>query len=52
MTYIGEYMKMFSLMKTQASRTQQALNAENKRFMALHGQIYDPKRDVDAPGQV
>ena len=50
LTAKGEYMAMFSLMKTQASRQQAAMNAENKRFMALHGKIYDPKTDVDEPG--
>lgn len=50
LTAKGEYMAMFSLMKSQATKQQQALNAENKRFMAMHGHIYDPKRDVDEGG--
>lgn len=43
----GEYMAMFSLMKEQASKMKQAIAEENMRFMAIHGQIWDPKRDGD-----
>lgn len=50
LTSKGEYSAMFTLMKSQATRTQAAMNAENRRFMALHGQIYDPKRDLDEGG--
>ena len=41
----GEYMKMLSLFKDQAVETKNAINKENRRFMALHGQVWDPKKD-------
>lgn len=51
LTEKGEYMKIFSCMKDQAGRTKMALDAENRRFMAIHGQIYDPKKHGDStPG--
>jgi len=34
-------------MKSQASDLKMAVNAENMRFMALHGQVWDPKKDGD-----
>ena len=43
----GEYMAMFSLMKEQAAKMKQAMNEENMRFMAMHGQVWDPKKDGD-----
>eukprot|EP01038_Epipyxis_sp_PR26KG_P009128 gene9128-12312_t len=46
----GEFMAMFSLMKDQASRAKQAMAEENMRFMALHGQVWDAKRDGDGLG--
>ena len=32
-------MAMFNLMKEQASKAKQAVNDENIRFMAMHGQV-------------
>lgn len=46
----GEYMAMFSLMKEQAAKVKQAMAEENQRFMAMHGQVWDAKRDGDASG--
>ncbi|RYG68159.1 hypothetical protein EON64_05810 [archaeon] len=43
----GEYMAMFSLMKDQATKMKQAMAEENVRFMALHGQVWDPKTHGD-----
>jgi hypothetical protein len=45
----GEYMAMFTLMKDQAAKMKQAMAAENMRFMAMHGQVWDPK-DGDGTG--
>ena len=47
LTEKGELMATFGLMKEQAGKTRMAVQAENQRFMALHGQIWDPKNDVD-----
>ena len=44
----GEYMAMFSVMKNQAVVMKQALDAENRRFMMVHGQVWDPKKDTDS----
>lgn len=46
----GEYMAMFTLMKEQATKMKQAVAEENMRFMALHGQVWDPKTDGDGLG--
>lgn len=46
-TEAGEYMAMFTLMKDQAARIKQAMADENARFMAMHGQVWDPKKDGD-----
>lgn len=46
----GEYMAMFTLMKEQAGKMKQAVAEENMRFMALHGQVWDPKTDGDGVG--
>jgi cation-transporting ATPase 13A1 len=43
----GEYMKMFSVTKNQAMEMKRAMEAENMRFMATHGQIWDPKKHGD-----
>lgn len=40
-------MGIFSLMKNQAGNMKRAMDAENMRFMALHGQVWDPKKDGD-----
>lgn len=41
----GEYMSLFSLMKDQASSMRAAMEAENRRYMAISGQVWDPKKD-------
>jgi cation-transporting ATPase 13A1 len=43
----GELMGMWTVMKSQASNAKAAMEAENRRFMAMHGQIWDPKKDGD-----
>lgn len=43
----GDYMSIFSLMKEQAGQVKNAMAAENMRFMAMHGQVWDPKKDQD-----
>jgi cation-transporting ATPase 13A1 len=43
----GDYMAMWTLMKDQASNVKVAMAAENQRFMAMHGQVWDPKKDGD-----
>lgn len=43
----GEWMQTFTLMKNHAAKIKQALNQENARFMAMHGQAWDPKKDGD-----
>ena len=48
LTERGEFMSMFSLMKSQAAEMKRAVDAENARFMSLHGQVWDPKNDKDA----
>lgn len=52
LTERGEYTAMFSLMKNQATKMKTAMEEEQKRFMALHGQIWDPKKDGDGAGAV
>jgi galactokinase/mevalonate kinase-like predicted kinase len=44
----GDYLSIFSLMKEQANKMKLAMAAENARFMAMHGQVWDPKKDTDA----
>lgn len=43
----GDYMAMWSLMKDQAAKVKIAMAEENQRFMAMHGQVWDPKKDGD-----
>ena len=43
----GEWMATFSLMKEQAANSRIAIQSENKRFMAQHGHIWDPKSTKD-----
>jgi cation-transporting ATPase 13A1 len=43
----GEYMAMFSVMKEQTVKLKQAIDNENRRFMSVHGQVWDPKKDTD-----
>lgn len=45
----GEYMKMWTVMKENANKVKKALEDENRRFMHLHGQIWDAK-DGDGLG--
>lgn len=47
-TEAGDYMGLFSVMKNQASVVKQAMNEEAARYMAMHGQVWDPKKDGDA----
>ena len=47
LTQKGELMAMWSVMKGQASEMKAAMNKENARFMAIHGQVWDPKKDGD-----
>jgi len=47
LTAAGEYSALWTAMKGQASELKAAVNAENMRFMALHGQVWDPKKDGD-----
>lgn len=47
LTEKGDYMAMFGLVKQQTSRVKKLMDDENRRFMALHGRIYDPKKDGD-----
>jgi cation-transporting ATPase 13A1 len=47
LTEKGELMAMWTVMKNQASQAKAAMDAENRRFMAMHGQIWDPKKDGD-----
>jgi hypothetical protein len=44
-TAAGEYSAMFGLMKDQATKMKNSMAAENMRFMALHGHVWDPKTD-------
>ena len=48
LTAKGDYGGIWTAMKGQASELKNALNAENMRFMAQHGQVWDPKKDGDA----
>lgn len=50
LTEKGEFMAMFSVMKNQAARVKKGLEDENRRYMALHGHIWDPKKDGDGLG--
>jgi soluble P-type ATPase len=43
----GEWMATFSLMKEQAANSRIGIQSENKRFMAQHGHIWDPKSTKD-----
>jgi cation-transporting ATPase 13A1 len=43
----GEWGGLMGTFQNQASKTKQAMNAENRRFMSLHGQVYDPKTMKD-----
>jgi hypothetical protein len=36
----GEYMAIFNMMKDQAGKVKMAMQEENMRFMALHGQVH------------
>merc|ERR1711968_339698 len=45
LTAKGELTAMWGLMKNQASEMKAAMNKENARFMAQHGQVWDPKKD-------
>ena len=47
LTAKGELTAMWGLMKNQASEMKAAMNKENARFMAQHGQVWDPKKDGD-----
>ena len=38
---LGEYMAIFNMMKDQASKVKMAMQEENMRFMALHGQVLE-----------
>jgi cation-transporting ATPase 13A1 len=42
----GEYMKMFSVLKELAAKARQDTNAENMRFMSIHGQVRSEGRPV------
>lgn len=44
-TEAGEYGAMFTLMKEQTAMIKRAMLEENKRFMAQHGQVWDPKME-------
>ena len=41
----GEYMALFGVMKDQAVNMRSAMEAENRRYMAISGQVWDPKKD-------
>ena len=45
LTEKGELMGAFTYMKEQAVKARNAMQAENARFMAMHGQIWDPKSE-------
>jgi cation-transporting ATPase 13A1 len=45
----GEWMSMFSVMKDHGIKLKKDLEMENKRFMAIHGHVWDPK-DGDGLG--
>lgn len=47
LTEAGQYTGMFSLMKNQAAEMKKAMDEENRRFMAKHGQVWDPSKDSD-----
>lgn len=44
----GEYMAMFTVMKEHAARIRIEVDAENRRFYAVHGQVWDPKKKDQA----
>jgi manganese-transporting P-type ATPase len=50
LTEAGEYTKIFGLMSSQAAVIKNAMNEENRRYMAVHGQVWDPKKDGDGLG--
>eukprot|EP00595_Chromulina_sp_UTEXLB2642_P002743 CAMPEP_0196764326 /NCGR_PEP_ID=MMETSP1095-20130614/5890_1 /TAXON_ID=96789 ORGANISM="Chromulina nebulosa, Strain UTEXLB2642" /NCGR_SAMPLE_ID=MMETSP1095 /ASSEMBLY_ACC=CAM_ASM_000446 /LENGTH=970 /DNA_ID=CAMNT_0042119611 /DNA_START=388 /DNA_END=3297 /DNA_ORIENTATION=+ len=43
----GEYFGIFGLMKNKAGDMKKAMDLENARFMALHGQVWDPSKNTD-----
>eukprot|EP01035_Chromulina_nebulosa_P018824 gene18824-24603_t len=43
----GEYFGIFGLMKSKAGDLKKAIDLENARFMALHGQVWDPSKNTD-----
>jgi manganese-transporting P-type ATPase len=45
LTAKGDYMGMWTAMKGGAMDVKNAMNAENARFMAKHGQVWDAKKD-------
>lgn len=47
LTQKGELMAMWGVMKGQAAEMKTAMNKENARFMAIHGQVWDPKKHGD-----
>jgi cation-transporting ATPase 13A1 len=46
----GEYMATFGAMKRNGLELRNAINAENARFMQVHGQVWDSKKDTTAAG--
>ncbi|KAI9009243.1 hypothetical protein DFJ74DRAFT_687468 [Hyaloraphidium curvatum] len=40
----GEYLAIWTVMKENAVKMRNAMEAENRRFHAVHGQIWDPKK--------
>eukprot|EP01032_Pedospumella_encystans_P012911 gene12911-14901_t len=49
-TEAGDFMGMFTVMKNQANVIKMAMQEENQRYMAMHGQVWDPKKDGDGLG--
>jgi cation-transporting ATPase 13A1 len=47
----GEYMATFGAMKKNGLELRNAIQAENTRFMQLHGQVWDSKKDTSAAGE-
>jgi len=47
----GEYMATFGAMKKNGLELRNAIQAENTRFMKLHGQVWDSKKDTSAAGE-
>ncbi len=46
----GEYMASFGAMKKNGLELRNAIQAENARFMQLHGQVWDSKKDTGDVG--